>query len=193
MSPTDDLIDGHTLDDLADYLDHDERPRDKSIDDSPDCQIALAGLKRLRRVSDTLLDDDAKTEPARDDSWIAAILENLRIEAHAGRSIPVRHSAATANLVVTEGAVREIIRRAGDDVGGVLIGRTKLDGDVTIPDEPIRVDVQATIFWGENIPELAPLIRASIIRDLRHHTELNIAAVDVTITDVEPPQKEQQP
>jgi len=185
------MIDGYTLDELADYLDRGQRPRDPGIDDSPACQIALAGLRRLRRFNDTFLDDEAAAEPPRDESWISALLENLRVDAHAGRSVPIAHPDPEATLSVTEGAVKDLIRRAGDDIGGVLIGKIRLQGDVTVPGEPIDLDVEATVAWGENIPSLAPLIRTAVLRDLCHHTDLVVVAADVTITDVYVPEEEQ--
>ena len=180
-------LDGHTLDELSDYLDRGETPPDPTIDDSPHCQIAIEGLRRLRSISATLLADEIRDEPAPTESWFAAILENLTFEAQAGRDIPVTHPSPKANLSVTEGAVRAIIRRAGDDLGGVIIGKTRLEGDVTVPGEPINVRVSASVFWGENIPELAALARDAILAALHLHTDLNVSGIDVTVTDVHVP------
>jgi len=41
---------GHTIEDLSDYLDRGRTPADPTIDDSPECQIALRSLQRLRTV-----------------------------------------------------------------------------------------------------------------------------------------------
>lgn len=186
VGPIEDL-NGHTIEELDEYLDRGQFPPDSSIDDSPNCQIAIAGLLRLRRMAATLLDEEAAREAARDDGWIHTILGNIRAEARTGRSIPVQHDAPTAHLSLSEGAVRGIVRAAGDDIDGILIGRCLLDGDVTIPGAPVSVQVNASVVWGESIPELAPRVRQAIYAALALHTELNIVAVDVTITDVHVP------
>ncbi|RFA23678.1 Asp23/Gls24 family envelope stress response protein [Subtercola boreus] len=177
-------LDGHTIDELSDYLEAGCLPFDPSIESSPGCQIAMAALIRLRGVSLSLLETEAIDEPARDDSWVAGILNRIGFEAQAGRSIPVSHPSAQAFLTLTEGAVRGLIRAAGDSVTGVLIGRCRLQGDVTVPGEPITVLVDASVFWGESIPEAAARVREAIYAELLKHTELTIAAIDVVIHDV---------
>ncbi|WP_165066706.1 Asp23/Gls24 family envelope stress response protein [Marisediminicola senii] len=177
-------LDGHSIDELSDYLDRGRTPADPAIDSSPGCQIALAGLARLRAMSETLVETDAAAEPARDDSWVSGILDNIELEAHAGRDIPIQHSAPAARLVITEGAVRGLIRAAGDSVGGILIGRCRLDGDVTVPGEAIGVRIDASVFFGERIPEIVARVREAIYTELLRHTELNFTSIDVTIHDV---------
>jgi uncharacterized alkaline shock family protein YloU len=44
--------------------------------------------------------------------------------------------------------------------------------------------VDASVFWGERISSTAERIRTAIESTLLLHTELHIAAVDVTVTDV---------
>lgn len=178
------LIAGHTLDELSDYLDRGRSPADPSIDDSPDCQIALASLERLRSLSLRVVELDAETQPAASDSWVAGILSQIGLEAHAGRDIPMQHSNPDARLVITEGAVRGLIRTAGDSVGGVLVGRCRLDGDVTVPGAPISIALDATVFWGERIPDVVVRLREAIFTELLRHTELDVVAIDITVHDV---------
>jgi len=180
-------LDGHTIEELNDYLDDDRTPARESIDNSPGCQIALAALERLRGLTLTLLDRDVLAEPARDDTWVSSILENLGREVHAGRDIPIRHDDTAARLTITEGAVRGLIRSAGDGVHGVVMGRCRLGGDVTELGEPVTVNVDAAVIWGHPLPDAADRVRRAVQAELRRHTELNLAAIDVTIHDVHAP------
>jgi uncharacterized alkaline shock family protein YloU len=85
---------------------------------------------------------------------------------------------------VTEGAVRGILRAAGDTVPGIIVGRCRLDGNVGEPRAPITVRVDATVLEGENIPALADRLRQSLQAALAQHTELAVAAIDITIQDL---------
>ena len=169
---------------LSEYLDRGEDPPQELLDRSPAYGIALEALLRFRSVALNLLQADADAEPARDDSWVSRILTNIHIEARAGRSIPLTAPTPDAELSITEGAVRGLIRAAGDSVPGALVGRCRLDGDVTVPGSPVTVSVEASVYWGEPLPDAAQRIREDIASALRRHTELTIAAIDVAITDV---------
>ncbi|WP_198668742.1 Asp23/Gls24 family envelope stress response protein [Homoserinimonas sp. OAct 916] len=180
-------LDGHTLDELSDYLDAGRAPADASIDSSPSCQIALTSLERLYRLSDTLLEAQASTEPDLDESWVAGILHNISRDSRAGRTIPVTHPDPAAELAITEGTVRGLVRAAGDMVEGLLVGRCRLDGDVTTPGAPITISVDASIGWGTSIPDAADRLREAIYGILIRHTDLTIAGVDITVDDVHNP------
>lgn len=181
------------ISDLSEYLDRGENPPQEMLDRSPAHQIALESLLRFRSVARGLLEADAEAEPARDDSWVARILTNIHIEARAGRSIPFTSPTPSAELSITEGAVRGLIRAAGDSLPGTLIGRCRLDGDVTLPGTPITVAVEASVYWGEPIPDAAQRIREDIAIALGRHTELTLAAINVTVTDVNLTRDAQEP
>lgn len=180
-------LDGHTIDELADYLDAGMTPADPSIDESPACQNALAALARVRALSHEALDAEAATEDAPDDRWVQDILASISLEARAGRSIPLVPVAPTEHAVLTEGAARAVVRRAADGVDGVLVGRCELDGDVTEPGAPVRVAVTITIGYGHVIPDAAARVREAVVAALRQHTDLVVTAVDVTVRDVRTP------
>ena len=175
---------GDLIEVLGDYLDRGEEPPRELLHGSPEHHLALDALVRFRRLTRDLLADDVAAEPLRDDGWVATILANIHSEARAGRSIPLAHPSSIADLSMSEGAVRGLVRAAGDAVSGTLIGSCRLEGDVTVPRSPITVAVDASVFWGERIPAAAEHIRAAIESALLLHTELNIVAVDVTVTDV---------
>lgn len=179
-----DDLDGHTIEELSDYLDAGRAPRNQSIDDSPGCQLALQAMARLRVLSHSLLESDVRAAPPLPESWVEKILGNIALDARAGRKIPISHLVPGAELAITEGAVRGIIRAAEAEVDGVVIGRCRLEGDVTISGQPITISIDASILWGEPIPAATARLRETIAAQLRKHTELTIAGIDVTIHDL---------
>ncbi|GAA2847576.1 Asp23/Gls24 family envelope stress response protein [Microbacterium arabinogalactanolyticum] len=177
-------LDGHTIEELSDYLEAGCRPPDPAIDESPGCRIALEALERLRRLSPELLAADAEAEPEPDDSWVQRILSGIALDAHAGRRIPITVPVANADLGITEGAVRGLIRATENALPGVLIGKSRFDGDVTVPGEPVRIQLDVSVPYGEPIPGLVDRLRHEIDVRLRDHTTLHITAVDITVHDV---------
>lgn len=182
LEPTD--LDGHTLDELTDYLDAGRQPADRSIDESPGCQLALDALTRLQGLGAELIAAEAAAEPAVDENWVDRILSGIAMDARAGRRIPFDSPDPKADLAITEGAVRGLIRSAENAVPGLLIGRCRLDGDVTQPGTPIRVAIEASALHGQSIPKVAAELRAEVDRGLRAHTELNVVAIDIAIRDI---------
>jgi hypothetical protein len=185
LEPVD--LDGHTIDELADYLDAGMEPVDPSIDDSPACQNALAAIVRLRHASLGSLDEAARAEAPADESWIGGVLANISIEVRAGRDIPLRAVAPTEHPVMTEGAVRSLVRRAGDTVPGVVVSRCLLAGDVTELASPVRVTVEIAIVQGHAIPAAADAVRDAVERTLAVQTDLTVEAVDVVVRDLVTP------
>lgn len=180
-----DDLGGHTIEELCDYLDAGRTPVDPSIEDSPGCRIALDALTRLRDLSPELLAADAAAEPEPDESWVEGILAGIALDARAGRRIPLTVPALDANLGITEGAVRGMIRAAENTVPGVVVGSCRFDGDVTVPGEPVRVRVEVSVPYGEPIPDLVDRLRAEISARLAAHTTLNVTGVDITVHDIQ--------
>jgi uncharacterized alkaline shock family protein YloU len=177
-------LDGHTIEELSAYLDADRTPTNFSIESSPGCQIALTALGRLRELTAHVLETQAAAEPTPPESWVRGIMDRIALEARAGRDIPISHPAPTAQLTLTEGAVRGMIRAAGDSMLDVVVGRCRLDGDITVPGEPITVTVDISVAWGASLRDAADRAREAIRQALLRHTELNVAAIDITVTDV---------
>lgn len=180
-------LDGYSIDDLSDYLEAGRRPRNPRIDESAACQMAMSALVRLRMTAAGLLEADAAEEPEPDDTWVRSVLENISLESRAGRSIPFDHDDSAAHLQITEGAVRSLVRDAGDEVPGVLIGRVRLDGDVETLGMAVTVQMEVTVLWGTHIPDRVSSLRAAVAATLAANTDLLIAAIDVTVSDVLPP------
>lgn len=179
-----DDLDGHTIEELSDYLDGGRVPVDPSIEQSPGCLIALSGLERLRALTPELLAADTAAEPEPDEGWVQRILTHIALDARAGRRIPVAARVPTADLGITEGAVRGVIRGAERTVPGVLVGRCRLTGDVTVPGEPIRVQLEVSVPYGEPVPGMVDRLRAEISARLAAHTTLHVAGIDITVHDI---------
>jgi uncharacterized alkaline shock family protein YloU len=175
---------GKTLDELSDYLSHDRIPFDATIETCPECLNTLDALERLGQLSRDLLAEEADDQPPLPDSWIGNIMTNIQREMRAGRSLPLEHPDPRVAMTVTEGALRALVRAAGDSVTGILIGKCDITGDVEAPGAAITVTVTASLAWGQSGPLQASRVRARIYDALSQHTTLNIAAVDVTIHDI---------
>jgi len=185
-----DDLDGHTIDELADYLDAGMQPADPSIDDSAACQNALAAIVRLRHSSLGSLEAAAAQEAPADESWISGVLANISLEARAGRDVPLRPEAPTERPVMTEGAIRSLVRTAGDAVPDALIARCTLEGDVTELGAPIRVVVEIAVRTGSTIQQVASDVRETVGGVLATQTDLVVEAVDVVVRDLLPPPDE---
>lgn len=179
-------LDGHTIDELADYLDAGMTPPDPSIDDSPACQNALAAILRLRQSTLGSLDVAAAAEPPVDESWIGGVLANISLEARAGRDVPLRPEAPTERPVLTEGAIRSLVRGAGDAVPDALVARCRLEGDVTVLGAPVRVVVEIAVRTGSTIHTVADAVRQAVADELAAQTDLVVEAVDVAVKDLLP-------
>lgn len=177
-------LDGHSIDDLTDYLDAGMQPADPGIDDSPACQNALAAIIRLRNASLGSLESAAQLEAPAEESWISGVLANISLEARAGRDVPLRAESETERPVMTEGAIRSLVRRAGDTVPGVVVARCSIAGDVTVFAAPVRVTVEVAVIAGPAIHATAELVRRSATTALEEQTDLVIEAVDVVVRDL---------
>jgi uncharacterized alkaline shock family protein YloU len=196
-----DDLDGHTIEQLSDYLDSGRTPRDPSIESSPGCLIALESLERLRSSAWAMLEEDAASSADGDTAWLSRVMGSISREARRGRDIPIAAAPAAppspavslVSLSVTEGSVRGLIRSAADGVGGAVVGRCTLRGDVTVPGEPITVEIAADVAWGENLTDVAHEMRDRIRAALALHTELVLAEINVTIQDIHFPSPQHPP
>lgn len=177
-------LDGHTIDELTDYLESGREPRVASIEESPGCQLALDALARLHGLGGALMAADTEAEGPVDDSWVDRIIGNIAMDARAGRPIPFASDDEAVELTITEGAVRGLIRGAEEVVPGLLVGRCRLDGDVSVPGAPVRVEIDASVLHGTPLHALADGLRTEVDDRLRRHTEMQIVAIDVAIKDI---------
>ncbi len=175
-------IGGFALEELSEYVDGGRDPRRPDIEQNAEARHAVDQLERLRAISEALL--TAESEPEIGESWFQGVLTRLSREVRAGREVPISSPSESARLTVSEGALRALIRNAGDALGGAAIGRTRFDGDLTVPGAPIVVHVDIAAYAGTRLPDLADRVRSAVQAAIRMHTELEVAAIDITITDV---------
>lgn len=194
MNPTHDC--GRHIEDLSDYLDSGTSADAEHIEHCPQCQAHLAGLRSLSAAALLMMDDDVASAAAEDTGWLDGILANLRLETRAGRTIPLGGGAGGGTggdgagldeLSETEGAVIALVRTVGDSLGGVLIGRCQLDGDVSVAGAPVEVKINVSARYGYPLPTLAEELRDAVFAELVVETELNVTAVHVAFTDMRPP------
>ncbi|MGN5732915.1 Asp23/Gls24 family envelope stress response protein [Arthrobacter psychrochitiniphilus] len=171
--------------DLSDYLDTGTSPDAAHIENCPQCHARLAGLRSLSAAAHELMDDDVASATS-DASWLDGILASLRLETRAGRPIPLQ-GGPDDELTETEGAVIALVRSVGDSLGGVLIGRCRLEGEVSVPGAPVEVRIHVSARYGYPLPTLAQQLREAVWAQLLVHTELNVVAVHVAFTDLRPP------
>jgi uncharacterized alkaline shock family protein YloU len=169
---------------LADYLDAGREPYDPLIEDDPECLAQLLALERLRALSSELVESDVATAPAPDPSWIASVMDRVRLESRTGRDIPLASPDVRSTLHITEGAVRSLVREAGDAVPGAVVISCGLAGDVGVVDAPIRVDVAVSVVYGADLRRVAELVREAVSEALARQTEIVVESLDVTVRDV---------
>lgn len=174
----------YTLEDLGDYLDRGREPRIDEIETDAECRAVLDNLERLGSLSRELVDADAASAPPLDEAWLGRLLGTIGRELKAGRDIPLASPQPGVDLAITEGAVRELIRAAGDAVDGVIVGSSSLVGDLATPDAPVRVRLAVSVRPSRPIRERTDAAREAVAAALAAHTELTIEAVDVTVTDL---------
>ncbi|RFA18113.1 hypothetical protein [Subtercola boreus] len=183
-SPLDETsLDGHTIDELSDYLDRGRLPRDPSIESSAAAQHALAALSRLRAVAPRIIRADAAYFAPKNENWMSRILDQIGVQAHAGRDIPIPYDVPGADLSISEGAVRALVRAAGDDTDGLVVERTQLDGDLETPGAPVEVHVIVSTFADADDARVVPGFRRLVIDTIREHTDLVVTRVTVRVHD----------
>lgn len=166
----------YTLEDLGDYLDSGRHPVNPIIEEDAECQAVLASLERVGSLSRELVARDAGENPVLDENWFGSLFAAITLEAKAGKDIPLSSSDPHTHLSITEGAVRELVRAAGDSIDGVLVGKVGLsDG---------AVDISISVLLGTPVTGAAEAVRQAVYSDLLKHTELVIDAVNVTVEDV---------
>jgi hypothetical protein len=186
------FLDGHTVESLGDYLDRGREPRDPKIESSPAAQNALAALSRLRAVAPRVIAARAEQFAPTNDSWLKRILDQIGVQAHAGRDIPISYDVDGAVLSISEGAVRSLVRDAGDHTDGLIVERCRLDGDVEAPGAPIDIHVVVSTFDGLDEARVTSEFREHVLESLGLHTDLVIASITVRIHSTDLVEGEEQ-
>lgn len=183
-TPSDTLECGHSLSELSAYLDTGTIDDPRHLETCPECQAGLASLQRLSELGNDLLQSDVADAGSGNDDWMQSILDNLRLELRPGRNIPLHSDHPDDALWETEGAVAALIRTVADSFPGTAAGKCRLHGDVTAPGAEITVEVELAVVYGHSMDERASALRQELAEALAFHTELNVQAIDITVTDV---------
>ena len=181
-------LDGCTLEQLDDYLDRGRSPADPAIEGSPACRIALAALERLRAMAGTLLEEDAAAAPRDREPWVGEVMSRISIESRAGRRFAFPADLPGVEAVVTEGALRGLVRAIGDSVPGLLTGRVRLRPDET--GDLVDVEVEANLLLGYSAPAAAAELRERVATLLPQHAPFAVRRVDLRIRDLIRPAEE---
>lgn len=185
------------LEDLSNWLE-DEHSSDTSakhlnagqhIEHCPTCTQRLEALQRLENATQDLIEADQKNQSA-DAGWLDNLLANLFLETRAGRALPVSSNHPLDTLMLSEGAVLAAVRRAGESVDGVLVGKVRLTGDVEVAGAPVTLTLNVSIRHHSVIPELAEQLRERVLAELARLSELNVVAVDISVEDIHSPNTE---
>lgn len=171
-------FDGHSLEELSDYLERGRTPVDPTIEASPSCRIALAALERLRSLAGGLLSQDAAEHPE-GESWVSDVVNRISLESRAGRSFPFDLDLPGVRASVTEGALRGLVRALGDSIPGLLTGRVRLEPSES--GECVDVEVEASLFYGYSVPAAAALLRERVEAVLPRQAPFSVRKVDLRI------------
>ncbi|MDQ1124620.1 Asp23/Gls24 family envelope stress response protein [Microbacterium trichothecenolyticum] len=171
---------GYSLEDLSAYLDRARVPRIAAIERNAQCQAVLASMERMGQLSREIVEEQAVRPLA--ESWYDDIMREVMREFRAGRDIPLARTDDGTELVVTEGALYELIRSVGDGVEGLLVGRVRLDQPQT--DAPLDVRVTVSVRFGRAMTDAVDEMRDGIRTAIERHGDLRVGRVDVTVGDV---------
>lgn len=168
---------GHTLEQLSAYFDAGRVPRIAAIEDDAEARAVLASMERLSRLTRELADEESTAaEPA----WVERVLDVVRSEVRAGRDLPMHAIDARTETTVTEGALRELARRAGDDVGDVLVGSVVLRSRADALDVRITIGVR----FGAPVRLRADAVREAVRSAVDPHAPRPLGRIDVVVDDI---------
>lgn len=182
--PWEEDLDGHTIEELTDYLESGRTPIDPSIEASSACQRALEGLERLRTLTGDTIDEAERDEPEVEDHWLRELVSSIIAEARVGRRIPISDPDPSADLGITEGAVRSLIRGAEDSIPGLIVGKCRFQGPIDEPGAEIRVSLEVSVLYGLSLHRLIAALRQEVSERIERHTELQLEAVDIHVSDI---------
>ena len=177
---------GYSLEQLGDYLDGGRTPAIEAIEGNAECQAVLASLERFGSLSRELVSRDAAEHTEIDETWFSSLMSSITREVKAGRDIPLASADPLTTLSITEGAIRGLVRAAGDSIAGVIVGRCALTDRAPEDNSKggVAVDVSISVLLGTPVRGAAEAVRQAVYGALLKHTELLIDSVNVTVSDV---------
>lgn len=176
--------DGHSIEELSEYLDRGRSPANKRIESSAKCRAALQQLEQLQDLGNRWFNDRVAAEAQHSESWIAGMLRAIAKYPRQGRHIPLPGSHAAAGLTISESALAGIVRTAEHMVPGVIIGRCRFRGEVAEAGAPILIEIDASVPFGVPITVVATRLREAIATTVHEQTGLNICGIDIRVRDL---------
>ncbi|MEU8777102.1 Asp23/Gls24 family envelope stress response protein [Streptomyces sp. NPDC048606] len=151
------------------------------------CQEALADLRRLRAaalapaVSPTGAPPDATALARR-------VMDVVRLELRPGRTLPL--GERDEDTWIYESVAARTLRVAAEEVPGVRAGGCRVappDGHGPPRRGPVTVRLEVTVEFGRDLRAAAEAVRAAVTRAAQRRLGLELASVDVTVTDLHDP------
>lgn len=172
---------GYTLEDLSAYLDRGRTPTIAAIETDAEAQAVLASLERFGALSRELVERESEPVPQ---GWFDKVMRDVTRELRAGRDIPLTTPDERIEMVITEGAIRELVREAGDGVPGVLVGRTTVSGDLEQLGAEVSVRVTISVLFGRRLVEASDAVRDAVADALGAQTTLRVREVVVVVDNI---------
>jgi uncharacterized alkaline shock family protein YloU len=89
------------------------------------------------------------------------------------------------SIEVTAGALAQIVQRAAESVEGAHVRRPRRGLDLRLDDGRARVELELAARYGAVLPDLARDVQERVADALTTMVELEVAAVDVSIEELE--------
>lgn len=194
---------GRDIDDVWANID---RPPSAHEQSCPFCGPARASLLELERATAELrAADDVDPQLEAGPQVVDRILQVARSEARRSRRLPLSKPTpgqVSVDLTVSEQAVAAVVRRTGDQLGGLQVRRCSIevvdgpvltlvddDEDVTAIDAPalptdVRVALRVSVGAQVSIPLLMTEVRRAVMAVVEREVGMNVIGVDVVVEDV---------
>lgn len=100
----------------------------------------------------------------------------------AGHVIP----SAAGSITIEADALAGLVIAAVERVDGARVRRPRRGLDVSVEGGTVRVELELACRFGLVLPELARAVQESVTTALRDATSLAVAAVDVSVEELDP-------
>ncbi|MHB1242881.1 MAG: Asp23/Gls24 family envelope stress response protein [Gaiellaceae bacterium] len=94
--------------------------------------------------------------------------------------------SAAGAITIEADALAGLVIAAVERVDGARVRRPRRGLDVSIEGDAVRVALELAVRYGSVLPELARAVQASVATALRDAASLTVAAVDVTVEELDP-------